>query len=132
MAQVILMKNLFVGYRIRKAQPIRPRYTYQTRLKRPPKDAVIVSRDEEADLLYKAEVEDIDPVPSITLRSFDAAREMNDIANERVDEVSVSIITSNAAQLIKNAGIDPAAVIGTGKDGRVTQNDVLKHIEEKG
>src|SRR5690606_27318705 len=35
-------------------------------------------------------------------------------------------------RLLAESGIEPSAVTGTGKGGRITKNDVLKHLELRG
>ena len=130
MAQVILTKNLFVGYRIKKSPNSHtPVYVPDEFLDSLAKEDVIITHDGPSPI---EDIQEPEQTNGYVLRDFDEVRRDNDTSIDRLEEVSVSIITSNAAQLLKNANIDPAYVVGTGKDGRVTQKDVLEYIENKG
>ncbi len=49
------------------------------------------------------------------------------------DNSSVEVLLSPAAKkLVEENGLEPNSVKGTGKDGRVTKEDVLKHLESGG
>ncbi len=42
-----------------------------------------------------------------------------------------TVMSPAARRLVEEAGIDPATIAGTGKDGRLTKEDVLKHIADE-
>ena len=128
MAQVILKKNIFVGYRIRKSPNHKtPVFVPDEYLDALPADAVIVSYNEEP---YDKEPEQpVEDTAGFVLRDLDELRVSEAQAQDRLEDISVSRITANAQRLINQHNLDPDAIVGTGKNDRVTQQDVLDYIE---
>jgi len=123
MAQVILKKNIFVGYRIRKSPNHNtPVFVPDEYLDALPADAVIVSYDKEPE-------KPVEDTTGFVLRDLDELRVSEAAAQDRIEDISVSRITANAQRLINQHNLDPDAIIGTGKNDRVTQQDVLDYIE---
>jgi hypothetical protein len=127
MAQVILKQNMFVGYRIKKS-PNRntPVYVPDEFMKDLPLDSVVVVDKSEA---VEVEKEDL---TGYVLRDLDELRIDDEIAQNRLEEVSVSRITANAQAMMDRANLSADDLEGTGKGGRVTQKDVQNYIENRG
>ena len=52
-------------------------------------------------------------------------------AKEEADDEVADALSPAVRLLVEEHGLDPAAIAGTGKGGRLTKGDVLAHIEER-
>jgi 2-oxoglutarate dehydrogenase E2 component (dihydrolipoamide succinyltransferase) len=52
-----------------------------------------------------------------------------DAQTAQPEEATAGKMGPAARRLVEEHGLDPAAIAGSGKDGRITKDDVLKHIE---
>lgn len=53
------------------------------------------------------------------------------LRRKRTQQKQASGISRNAAALCKKEGIDPAAIVGTGRGGQITVKDVKKEVEHR-
>lgn len=82
--------------------------------------------------LLKMAVEDFQ-VPTQTSEDFETMESVKSLDSEQSKHNIGGVLSSPAVRdLAKQYGIDISNVVGTGKDGRVLKDDILKYAVEKG
>lgn len=123
MAQVILKKNFFVGYRIRKSPNHHtPVYVPDEFLDSLPEGSEVVSEGDRTE----QPVEDLN---GYILRDFDEVRVSEQISQEHIKDVESVYMTTPARKIIEEKNLDPKDIEGTGKNGRITAADVNVYLD---
>ncbi|MDP0588507.1 MAG: 2-oxoglutarate dehydrogenase complex dihydrolipoyllysine-residue succinyltransferase [Candidatus Endonucleobacter bathymodioli] len=71
-----------------------------------------------------------DTVPGVAIAPTSAAKASGDAGASTLTGALSPVLSPAARRMVEQGGTDPVAISGTGKGGRITKDDVVRHVDQ--